>query len=79
MDERMIKVKLHPDGTIEGTPEEIMKYQLLKPRGVKPLDAATNIKSPLSGAVTYPGDAQTYISTQPSQARYDANAQTTSV
>ena len=72
-------MKLHPDGTVEGTPEEIMKYQQLKPVGVKPIGAATSIGSPLSGAVTYPGDGQTYISTKPSQARYDANAQTTAV
>ncbi|OKP81630.1 hypothetical protein A3842_11160 [Paenibacillus sp. P3E] len=33
-------MKLHVDGTVEGTPEEIMKYQQLKPMGVKPLGAS---------------------------------------
>lgn len=61
-------MKLHPDGTVEGTPEEIMKYQLLKPIGVKPLDAMTSIRTPLSGAATCT-----------SQVRYDANTQNTSV
>ncbi|WP_339314623.1 hypothetical protein [Paenibacillus sp. FSL M7-0896] len=68
-------MKLHRDGTIEGTPEEIMKYQQLKPLQLKPLDATTSVRSPLSGAVT----GQTCLSSQQSSARYDANAQTTSV
>lgn len=68
-------MKLHQDGTIEGTPEEIMKYQMLKPIGVKPLDATTSIRSPLSGTVTYPGDGPKYAQ----QISNDVNAKTTAL
>jgi hypothetical protein len=79
-------MKLHPDGTLEGTPEEIMKYQLLKPMTVKPLGPATSISSPLSGIAQgisqsaealkrlderYPGAASgPYTTSVPSQAHY---------
>ncbi|KWX79928.1 hypothetical protein [Paenibacillus jilunlii] len=72
-------MKLHTDGTVEGTPEEIMKYQQLKPIGVKPLGPATSIGKPVGDSMRYLADGTTYVSGQQSQANYDVNAKTTTV
>ncbi|MNW68589.1 hypothetical protein D3C74_473900 [compost metagenome] len=74
-------MKLHPDGTLEGTAEEIMKYQQLKVMVVKPIGVGGIQQAPAIGnplipwtttgvdAGKYPGDGTIYTTNVPSKAQ----------
>ncbi|MGW8439961.1 hypothetical protein ACWGXJ_02995 [Paenibacillus sp. S33] len=67
-------MKLHPDGTVEGSPQEILEYKRLQMPTVP--KRAEGIQSPLMPNPLHPAitcDSTTsgiYVSKQPSQAKF---------
>ncbi|MGG4217302.1 hypothetical protein ABEW32_03610 [Paenibacillus jamilae] len=70
-------MKLHPDGIIEGSPQEILEYKrLVKPKGEREYPELKGIQSPLMPNPLHPAitcdstKEGIYVSKQPSQAKF---------